>query len=191
MLLEPMLSRLALVRDLPGALKVALRDFVALHGAEMGDLQLAGRAGDLVIAEALGVSRDFLAAFRHVSADSGSVCGRAARDRAPVFIPDVTVEPGFEELNNFSEAVAFRSVLSCPLIASDGQMIGMLSALSVHGFSPTSIELEAARAYCVELVKVIERLSDRTQRAQWAEDRADALLEATGKRTRKKQSSTA
>lgn len=179
-----MLSRLATVGNLAEALRVALRDFVSLYGAEMGDVQLAGRDGALVIVEARGLSREFLETFRRVSASSGSGCGRAARDRAPIFIPDVSVDAEYAEYRDFAASVPFRSVLSCPLLAPTGEVRGMISGLSSHLLVPTRLELAAAHAYCVELSAVIGRVFGAADMPDWAEERSAALLSATPRRGR-------
>lgn len=176
-----MLSRLLPVRDLAEALQVALRDLIALHGAEMGDVQLTGQTGDLVIVEAQVVSREFLETFRRVSVDSDSACGRAARDRRTVFIPDVAADSAHAPYRAFAATVPFRSVLSCPLMASCGRMLGMISALSAQSFAPTPLEMQAATAYGDALAGVVARelpALDLDLEA-WAERRAADLLEST------------
>jgi hypothetical protein len=68
---------------------VAMRDVIALHGAERGNVQLLGLDGRLVIVAARGFGPEFFKVFERVSVDSGSVCGRAAKLGKPVFVPDV------------------------------------------------------------------------------------------------------
>lgn len=179
MLLEPMLSRLRPVRDLGEALQVALRDFVSLHGAEMGDIQLAGHDGLLRIVESLGVSREFLETFRQVSPTSGSACGQAARGGTTVFIPDVGLDPEFAPYRAFAARVPFRSVLSCPLRSPAGDTVGMISALSAQPFAPTALEMQASSAYAGALADVLARLLHGRNTADWVEARSASLLEAT------------
>ena len=182
MLLQPMLSRLANARGLEGMLNVALRDFVSLHGAEMGDLQLVGNDGALVIVAARGVDHSFLKTFERISAKSGSACGRAARDGKPTFTPDVTRDPEYAPYMEFVSAMPLRSVLSCPLLAPDGSLIGMLSALSSTHFNPTQMELEAATQYCSALSAALSCVTPAEGLAAWAEGTAAALLNSTPKR---------
>jgi hypothetical protein len=54
MLLEPMLSRLAEAKTLDEKIQAGLRDVIALHGAEMGNVQFPGIDGHLVIVAARG-----------------------------------------------------------------------------------------------------------------------------------------
>ena len=52
MLLESMLSRLAEAKTLVEKIQAGLRDVIALHGAEMGNVQFPGIDGHLVIVAA-------------------------------------------------------------------------------------------------------------------------------------------
>lgn len=178
MLLEPMLTRLADAREIEDTLRVAVRDFVALHGAEMGDLQLLGVDESLVIVSARGVTRAFLQTFARVAFGDGSVCARAAADGKPCFVPDVSVDPQFAPFSDFAATVPFRSVLSCPLIVA-GEMIGMLSALSSTHFEPTPLELDTAVRYCGEVARAIVQLAPSKDLRAWAERKSAALLRAT------------
>ena len=174
-----MLSRLSAARNLNQLLDVAVHDFVALHGAEMGDLQLVGANGDLVIVAAQGVNRAFLKVFERVSLDCGSACGQAARDRKPTFIADVRSDPEFARFRNFAASVPFRTVLSYPLARADGGLLGMLSALSSHLFKPTALEMATAKSYCDQLARAIEEVMRGPELAPWAEGASAALFAAT------------
>ncbi len=185
MLLEPMLFRLSQALDVDTALQVGLHDFVALHGAEMGDVQCVGTDGNLVIVAARNVGREFLETFRRVGLQGGSVCGRAARERKAVFLPDVARDPEFAPYRAFAAAVPFKSVLSCPMFTADGELLGIISAHSSHPFSPTLLELDAACAYGIALARVIVQLLGDDDLAQFAEDKALRLLEATPWRIRR------
>jgi GAF domain-containing protein len=172
MLVTPMLARLSKARDLADALDAALRDFVALHGAEMGDVQLCGADGALVIVAARGVNRAFLETFARVRPSDGSACGRAARTGKPTFIPDVSTDPQYAAYQDFAAKVPFTSVLSCPLTGTAGELIGMISALSATRFQPTTLELQAAASFCAALSGAITRLKPAEPLAEWAEKRA-------------------
>lgn len=178
MLLEPMLSRLANVQDIDSALRVGLRDFVSLHGAEMGDVQFVGEGGSLVIVEARGLSREFLRVFRRVHPESGSACGRAARQRRSVFIPDVSVDPEYAQYAAFAAEVPFSSVLSCPMFRPDGTLLGMISALSSAQFSPTVMELEAACAYGDALAGSVLKLLRIEDVPAFAERKSSELVDS-------------
>jgi GAF domain-containing protein len=177
MLLQPMLARLAAARDLEEALRVALNDVVALHGTEMGNVQMLGEDGQLAIVEARGIGREFLRMFGRIPLDSHSICGRAVRHRKPVFVKDVNEDADFLEYREFAASVPFRSVLSCPLLTRSGELVGVVSAQSGHDFTPTALELSSLAAYATQLADTIATRLPAAQRARAAEQLARLLAE--------------
>lgn len=171
MLLEPMLSRLRAVHGLRETLAVTLQDVVALHGAEMGNIQMYDAAGRLVVVAQWGLSREFLRAFDRLALDAGTVCGKAARRQATVFVPDVECDPDFAPFVAFARSVPFRSVLSSPLTASDGRRVGVVSAHFVNRYAPTRLEVESLERYCR---RVADALVQRLEGSDWV-DAAEAL----------------
>lgn len=169
MLLEPMLSRLASARTLDEKIQAGLRDVIALHGAEMGNVQFPGSDGRLLIVAARGLSLAFLETFDRVALDSGTICGRAARSGKPVFVADVATDVDFKPYAEFAHSVPFRSVLSCPLTSSSGEFVGMVSAHSAHVFAPTTLELRSAEIYARHLADALVSLAPAPERARYAE----------------------
>ncbi|HEY1227057.1 MAG TPA: GAF domain-containing protein [Ramlibacter sp.] len=169
MLLQPMLSRLAAARSLDEKIQAGLRDVIALHGAEMGNVQLPAGDGQLVIVAARGVGIAFLKTFERVALDSSTICGRAARSGKPVFVADVAVDADFKPYAAFASSVPFRSVLSLPLISSRGEFVGMVSAHSAHVFTPTPLELKSGEIYARHLADEIAALAHGTERVAYAE----------------------
>jgi GAF domain-containing protein len=179
MLLEPMLSRLASARTLDEKIRAGLQDLIALHGAEMGNVQLPGKDGRLVIVAASGLSRSFLKMFERVAVGSGTVCGRAARMGKPIFVPDVAVDEDFRNYREFAASVPFKSVLSCPLTSSAGELVGMISVHSANRFAPTPLELSAAETYGRHLADAIDEFVPAPERASYAERWSARLLAGT------------
>lgn len=176
MLLEPMLSRLAAAKTLEEAIQAGLRDVIALHGAEMGNVQLPGKDGRLVIVAARGLRLAFLRVFERVALDSGSVCGRAAQLGKPVFVADVATDADFAPYLEFAKSVPFRSVLSFPLVSSGGEMVGMVSAHSPNVFSPTPLELRTAETYSRYVADALAKLAPALERMTFAEKRSAELI---------------
>ena len=172
-----MLSRLAAARGLEQTLLVGLRDVMSLHGAEMGNIQLVGEGGQLVIVAARGLTRAFLTTFERVTLDSGTVCGRAAKAGKPVFVKDVSVDADFAPYREFAATVPFRSVLSCPLISADAQFIGAVSVHSANLFAPTTLELQSAEMYGRHLADAIATWMPAQNRRGVAEHLSKALLD--------------
>ena len=165
MLVQPMLQRLQAAHDLHESLQVALADVVALLGAERGNIQLMDRQEQLVIVRQSGLCAAFLRAFARVPLDSGSVCGRAAQARKTVVVADVEMDEAFRPFREIARLVPFRSVLSSPLLAGDGNCVGMVSVHFANRFAPSTLDLQSLERYCRELAAVLlERRGSRDLR---------------------------
>jgi GAF domain-containing protein len=155
MLLQPMLQRLMAAHELREILEVALRDVIALHGAERGNIQLVAPDGNLVIVAQRNLSLAFLSTFRRVAHGSGSVCERAMGSDEIVFVADVEEDRAFAPYLALARAEPFRSVLSTPLRTSQHELIGVLSVQSASRFTPTPLELDSIRRYSERLADAI------------------------------------
>lgn len=177
-----MLSRLEAASTIDEKIQVALRDVVALHGAEMGNVQLPGRDGQLVIVAARNLTLAFLKMFERVAIDSGTVCGRAARAGKPVFVADVRTDADFQPYVELADSVPFRSVLSFPLVTSGGELVGMVSAHSVNVIGPTALELRTAETYAWHFADAIAHVAPAADRIDYAERCSAQLLAGTRQR---------
>jgi GAF domain-containing protein len=155
MLIGPMLQRLRASRGLAEALRTALEDVVALHGAERGNIQLIDPEGKLVIVQHLGLSSEFLRVFERVDPQDGSVCARAASRCQTVFVPDVESDADFAPYRLLARAVPFRSVLSSPLVGASEACVGIISVHFANLFQPSKLELQSLEAYCREFTRMI------------------------------------
>ena len=155
MLIAPMLARLREPRDLQDTLSLALRDVLALHGAERGNIQMLDTSGRLVIVAQSGFPRLFLATFRHVELDGASVWAPPRGEQRMLVVDDVECDEAFEPYRPVARAVPYRSVVSSPMASRDGRLMGMVSAHFANVFTPSRLELEALRAYCAELADVL------------------------------------
>jgi GAF domain-containing protein len=151
MLLQPMVTRLKRQPDLPSALETVCRDIVALHGAEFGHVQIVGEDGYLWLVGSTGFSERFLAAVGRLAPDAGTVCTRAWSTRENVLIRDVATDPVFKPFLQLARETGFRAVLSSPIVSSEGQLIGVVSAHFANPRVPTAIELETRASYCREV----------------------------------------
>jgi len=174
-----MLSRLAAAKTLHEKVQAGLRDVIALHGAEMGNVQFPGHDERLVIVAARGLGLAFLKTFDRVALDSGTVCGRAARSGKPVFVSDVRDDADFKPYVDFANSVPFRSVLSLPLISSVGEFVGMVSAHSAHVFAPTQLELRSGEIYSRHLADEVVSLASASERIAYAEHWSAELMKIT------------
>jgi GAF domain-containing protein len=107
----------------------ALDEALALHGTELGNVQLLNARGNLQIAAQRGFGPAFLEFFHEVSADDVSVCGQALASGERIVVSDVLSDP---ELSGTSSQAAIlaagvRSVQSTPLVSAAGRVFGMIS----------------------------------------------------------------
>ena len=155
-------ERLHAQQTFEGAVATLLHDVVALHGAEFGDVQLP--IGDeLVIVAQIGLGPAFLNAFKHVGCDDGSACGRALRERKTIVIPDVEVDPEYEQFRSDARTAGYRAVQTTPLFTSTGELIGMVSTLFAHVHEPTDIEMETLGRYSVCAADYLKALLKGTE----------------------------
>jgi GAF domain-containing protein len=147
MLLQPMLARLPRAGSPRDLLDATVREVVALHGVHMGMAQMPAFCGDLIMVAQTNIPAKCLAGFARVSLASGTVCGRAATARAVVYVAEVAKDPEFAPFRAFAQSVPFTSVLSAPLMASDGECLGVVSVQSKRKFVPTGLELAALKDF--------------------------------------------
>jgi len=127
------IRRLALDRltcfDAEEAARTALlREAISLAGADLGNIQRYD-PGDssLAITVQQGFKQEFLRTFERVSVGDTSACARAMRAKAPILVPDISLDDDFKEYRGVAQRAGFASVLSVPLITSCAQLIGVLS----------------------------------------------------------------
>src|SRR5262245_3339562 len=130
-------------RSLPEGLANVLAAVIHMLCADKGNIQLldAGRQV-LVICVQQGFDSQFLEYFREVSADDGSVCGRALRTGERLIVEDVELDTEFGPHRKIARSTGFRCVQSTPLLEPDGKPIGMLST---HFVQPRRFSAEALR----------------------------------------------
>ncbi|HEV7158357.1 MAG TPA: ATP-binding protein, partial [Caulobacteraceae bacterium] len=123
----------------PGELVEVLLDAtMALHGAELGNVQLYDQQDQrLRIAVQRGCGRALLDHFATVAAPDGSARARALRSGTTVMIEDVETDAEFAPHRAAAAAAGFRAVLAIPMLNSETrEWVGMVS---VHFRAPRSI----------------------------------------------------
>ena len=141
-------NRLQAQRTVGDAAQTVLRDIIALHGAEYGNLQMPVR-GELVIVAQSGLSAPFLRTFKSVTKEDSCACGRAYRSGTPVIVVDVDVDPDFAPYREAARQAGYRSVQSTPLMTKRRKLVGMVSTLFAQVHRPTKIEMEILAEYSV------------------------------------------
>jgi len=98
-----------------------------------------------------------------VAADSGTVVGRAAETRRPVYIPDVETAVDFTQ-HDLARGAGFRAGLAVPLLR-EGDVIGVLMLLHSLPDPFTADHIERAQTFADQAVIAIEntRLFEEVQ----------------------------
>src|SRR5262252_314879 len=98
-----------------------------------------------------------------VAAGSGTVVGRAAETRRPVYIPDVETAVGFTQ-HDLARGAGFRAGLAVPLLR-EGDVIGVLMLLHSLPDPFTADHIERAQTFADQAVIAIEntRLFEEVQ----------------------------
>jgi GAF domain-containing protein len=148
-LVNQMSQRLYRQRSFEGAVNTLLQDAIALHGAELGNVQLVCGGGRLVIVAQRGFKTPFLECFRVVAPEYGCVCGRALSKKRTVVVEDTELDEEFAPYRAIARSAGFRGVVSTPLLARRHFLIGVVSTHFVNVHVPTRIELEAIQSYAV------------------------------------------
>jgi signal transduction histidine kinase/DNA-binding response OmpR family regulator len=120
--------RLWRCRNLTEGLEEMLDAVVELLGAEKGSVHLLDADGKLKIAAHRGFSKTFLDFFNGMSGESAFACARASKSGEQIIIEDVEQDVPYEPLRAWARAEGYRSVISSPLSAGDGNLLGVLSA---------------------------------------------------------------
>ena len=148
MIFEQMVKRLYDQPSFEGSVRVILGDVIALHGSELGNVQLL--AGDcLVIAAQRGFKEPFLEFFAEVRTDDGCACGRALKEGRTVVVRDIETDEEYAPYRAAARAAGYRSVITTPLITHDKLIIGAVSTHFVGVHTPTPIEIDTLRTYSV------------------------------------------
>ena len=145
-MLEQMRNRLDGQRTFEGAVDTILRDVIALHGAEFGNVQLPIGPKFVIVAQQ-NLSADFLNAFRTVDKHQDCACGRVIRLGKPVVVADVNEDKDYARYRSNAKAAGYRAVQSSPLHTGDGALIGIVSTLFANAHEPSPIEMETLRLY--------------------------------------------
>jgi PAS domain S-box-containing protein len=135
--LHALSGRLLAARVLNDALEDLLDCAIAACGASFGNVQLFNsQLQALEIAVHRGFLQPFLDHFRAVRIDEGSACAQVLQSGEQVMIEDVQLDVEFAPHRAVAAEAGYRAVLSTPLKAHNGNVVGMLST---HFREPHSV----------------------------------------------------
>jgi hypothetical protein len=111
-------------------------------GADHGNLQLLYPEGLRIVAQRR-FERQFLDFFGCVS-DDACACGAAMKQNRRIVVPDVANDPIFAgtPAGEVLAEAGVRAVQSTPLLASSGELLGMLSTHHDRVCAPSELELD-------------------------------------------------
>ena len=125
--LHEMSLALSQTRDLRKLLDGVLAAATAVSDTDIGIISLYDEIeGWLEVGASLGFSEQALAHIGHIEAGAGA-CGMALKERRRVIVDDVETDPLFTPFVWLARDVGFRAVHSTPLIARDGDVLGVLT----------------------------------------------------------------
>lgn len=176
-MLQQMTARLKAERDFEGTVRTVLKDVVALHGAEFGDVQLVVD-GALLLVDQLGFAGEALSRFRVVRRSDGTACARAFRSRRAVVIGDLREDGEFAPYREIADQLGFRAVQSTPLITSQNACIGVVSTHFAQPHEPTAIEMQTLGAYAGLAADLLVKRLGAGELKPRAKAMSDALLSA-------------
>src|ERR1700728_3726946 len=108
----------------------------------------------------------------------GASCGTAVYRREPVYVTDILTDPLWDDYRHLFKPYGIRSVLSRPLITSEGKTLGTFAILSREPRSPGANELQLIENASHITGIAIERHMNE-QALQRERDRLRLLLEIT------------
>jgi transcriptional regulator with GAF, ATPase, and Fis domain len=135
-------AQLLAAQDLKSAVEAILEAAIRLHRPDFVTVQLLDeRTNQLVICAQRGHGQRFLKTFERISADDGCASGRVLRDRAPVIVEDVLSDAEYSAFRPIAVEAGYRAVLSIPLIASSGKLVGATSISFARPHTPSPLDM--------------------------------------------------
>jgi PAS domain-containing protein len=135
-----------------------LRAVIDLLGADKGNVQLlVPERNVLTIAVQEGFEQSFLERFSEVSALDDTGCGRALRKYEIVVIEDLETDHGYSPYREVARNAGYRAVVSAPLLARLGNVLGVISVHFAKVHRPNDQQLRRLSLYIRQAADFIER----------------------------------
>ena len=168
--LHEMSLALSQTRDLHKLLEGVLAAATAVSDTDIGIISLHDEVeGWLEVGASAGFSDRALAHVGHIEAGAGA-CGMALKEKRRVVVDDVETDPLFTQFLWLAHDVGFRAVHSTPLIARDGDVLGVLTVHYRTNRLPSEREQHLIDVCARQAVDLIEnarlygRLRDQDRR---------------------------
>jgi GAF domain-containing protein len=139
-------------------LTAGLKICLAILGAQKGKIQIYDPIqGTLRIAAYKGFGPEFLNKFRRVKPGQESVCAQALERREIVVCEDVFKDDRFADLRSIFMQEQLTAVISIPMVARGGALLGMFSAHFDRPHSPGLTDVRLIERYTGKLANVLQR----------------------------------
>ncbi len=160
--------------DEAAAMAALLDALMDVHGAAMGHVQgVCPRSGNLVMTAQRGFAPEVLAPYAALGGNHPDwLCGRAMAAGRAVVIEDAAAGPGRTPHQALAVAAGFRGLVLTPLVAPDGERLGIVT---VHFPDPARPSAQALRVTDLHARYAAEAL--RRRRAEEALRQATRLAE--------------
>lgn len=139
-------------------------------GARYGSAQLYDpQICQLQLVANCGFKQSLLDQFSTIPLSGNSVCARAARVKAPVVAANISNNPEWESIREFSREACFSGVLSYPIVSRTGELLGVTSCHFGDRAPLTTTELELVRVSCDFAADAIAelRFPEHAEKSSW------------------------
>ncbi|WP_437805144.1 GAF domain-containing protein [Sorangium sp. So ce1078] len=157
--LHALTDRLLACPDVQSALEATLDATLAMHGTDMGTIQVLDlAAGGLRFAAHRGFDPALIAELPVIDKDFHSPCAAALRVGRRVIVDDLDTEPAFQPHSLTAAQLGYRAAQSTPLMTLRGELQGILTT---HFREPRSLDEQQLRLtdlYARQAAHLIERM---------------------------------
>ena len=145
-MMDPLYISLGRSADFESVVSGLLERGLDVCQSNFGNVQLMNwDDGYLQIKAQRGFQQEFLNFFECVKLSDCSACARALRNREPIIIEDVMLDPQFARYREILQRAGVRAVQSTPMLSTSGALVGILSTHFSTPHRPTDSQLRAVR----------------------------------------------
>ena len=150
--------RLAGQDDLEHVMHEVMSAARELLGAERCTAQLAdAEEGSLRLVAAAGFDQAFMDRFAVVTKDGFTTCAAALRRGEQVVVEDLASSNEFAELGRIAVPLGVRAAMSTPLLAGDGNLLGVFTTYWEREHRPGEHQLRLLDLYVQQAARQVER----------------------------------
>lgn len=150
--------RLTQQPDLNEVMREVMEAAAELLGAQRATAQLIDTHDQsLRLAATMGFDSAFSNRFQIVRADGSTSCAAALRRQTRIVIEDLAFNPEFAAFAEIAQPLGLRGVMSTPLVASDGSLIGVFTTYWDQPHRPSDHQMRLLDLYAQQAARQVER----------------------------------